>query len=37
MKKKKHKQTNKQTNKNNIKQQKQKALSMPKKFSHITS
>ena len=29
--------TNKQTNKNNIKKQKQKALSMPKKFSHITS
>ena len=27
--------TNKQTNKNNIKQQKQKGLSMPKKFSHI--
>ena len=26
-----------QTNKNNIKQQEQKALSMPKKFSHITS
>lgn len=37
MKKNTNKQTNKQTNKNDIKQQKQKALSMPKKFSHITS